>query len=93
MCALFKGESVPQLKESLASYDELNMTIELGSESTIDETWRKFMIFGGTIMLQNKAEQNETNYQKTKIPDPPVIGALALVVRTGFGTSQGAMYK
>ena len=85
---------MPQLKESLASYDEMNTTIELGSESTIDETWRKFMIFGGTIMLQNKAEQTETSYQKTKIiPDPPVIGALALVVRTGFGTSQGAMYK
>ena len=90
--AMLTGESVPQMKDSLKTFSDISKHIELGSESSIDENWKCFMVFGGTTMLQNK----EGAVQKDdEVPNPPgsESGAVAVVVRTGFGTSQGGMMR
>ena len=83
------GESVPQLKESLGCFDDQSIHIDLGDESNIDDCWRRYMIFGGTVMLQNEEGLMEAG---RKLPNPQINpGCLAVVVRTGFGTCQGGM--
>ena len=91
---IFIGESVPQLKDSLRAFDDCSATIDLGLDSSIDENWRKYMVFGGTTMLQSKEGSKESGRVGVveKVPDAPSPGCLAVVVRTGFGTSQGGMY-
>ena len=88
--AMLTGESVPQMKDSLKTFPDVSKHIELGSESSVDENWKRFMVFGGTTMLQNKEGMMDKD---DKIPNSPGSGAVALVVRTGFGTSQGAMMR
>lgn len=87
--AMLTGESVPQLKDSLRSVDDPQRPLDLGQESTIDEYWRRYMVFGGTTLLQSKEGPIDDT---DKIPAPVIVGGcLAVVVRTGFGTSQGGM--
>jgi cation-transporting ATPase 13A1 len=78
--AMLSGESTPLLKES----------IELRTPSEtldIDGVDRNSVLFGGTKVLQST-----TSAQKDEL-SPPDQGCLAVVLRTGFGTSQGQLIR
>ncbi|GAA5847692.1 hypothetical protein JCM5353_002617 [Sporobolomyces roseus] len=78
--AMLSGESTPLLKES----------IELRTPSDtldIDGVDRNSVLFGGTKVLQS------TTSEKKDELSPPDQGCLAVVLRTGFGTSQGQLIR
>jgi cation-transporting ATPase 13A1 len=86
--AMLTGESVPQIKESLASVEDCQTgMVDLGVESTIDPVWRRHMIFSGTSLLLHNS-RSEADSSNTCVPSAPDGGCVAVVVRTGFGTCQ-----
>lgn len=78
--AMLSGESTPLLKESL----QLRPSDEELSLSGLD---KNSQLFGGTKVLQVTAPVNP------HVPPPPDGGALAVVVKTGFETSQGSLVR
>eukprot|EP01041_Mallomonas_annulata_P003195 gene3195-6306_t len=104
--AMLTGESVPQVKETIESTDDKNGVVELGEDSADAMTWRRHMLFAGTVILQHTelmpAQQEQmdaatsastsTSTSKgvtsARYPRPPDRGCTAIVVRTGFATSQ-----
>jgi len=84
--AMLTGESVPQLKDSLRSIDDPLRPLDLGQESTIDEYWRRYMVFGGTALLQSKeAQADDLDPVPSALTAVGARGCIAVVVRTGFG--------
>lgn len=80
--AMLSGESTPLLKESI----ELRPSTEKIDMAGAD---RNSVLFGGTKVLQaNKPETSTSD-----IPTPPDNGCLALVLKTGFGSSQGQLIR
>jgi len=57
--AMLTGESVPQLKESLAAADggtedkDGGDVVDLGTDSNINAAWRRHLVFSGTTLLQH----------------------------------------
>jgi len=93
--AMLTGESVPQLKESLSVADSLQADVEI-SDKGIDATWKRHLLFGGTaLQLHSSVLPSEANLQATTtgIPHPHNDGCLGVVVRTGYGTSQGGLMR
>lgn len=79
---MLSGESTPLLKESI----ELRPSSEKIDMAGAD---RNSVLFGGTKVLQaNSPEQSATS-----VPTPPDNGCLALVLKTGFGSSQGQLIR
>ncbi|KAE8220877.1 hypothetical protein CF319_g5661 [Tilletia indica] len=78
--AMLSGESTPLLKESI----ELR---EGGDLLDVSGNDRNNVVFGGTKVLQNNAP---TDTYPIKTPDG---GAAGLVLRTGFGTTQGQLIR
>lgn len=79
--AMLSGESTPLLKESVAlrpAEDTLD----------IDGVDRNSVLFGGTKVLQSTGVKASGG--KLAAPDD---GCLAVVLRTGFGTSQGQLIR
>ncbi|WFD01133.1 putative cation-transporting ATPase 1 [Malassezia yamatoensis] len=79
--AMLSGESTPLLKESIAQRND---------QDTLDDqnADRLHCLFGGTKALQ------VTPGQPVKgVTSPPDDGAIALVLRTGFGTTQGRLVR
>ncbi|PVU86755.1 hypothetical protein BB560_006608 [Smittium megazygosporum] len=78
--AMLSGESTPQLKEALLVRDESPVFEIEGSD-------KNSVLYGGTKVLQIE--------QKNLIPkiQTPDGGAICLVLRTGFGTSQGELVR
>lgn len=80
--AMLSGESTPLLKESI----ELRPSTEKIDMAGAD---RNSVLFGGTKVLQaNKPESSTSD-----VPTPPDNGCLALVLKTGFGSSQGQLIR
>ncbi|OMJ07162.1 Manganese-transporting ATPase 1 [Smittium culicis] len=78
--AMLSGESTPQLKESLSLRDgDDTFDIEVADKNS--------MLFGGTKVLQIDTSKLTSTI---KTPDN---GCLCLVLRTGFGTSQGGLVR
>ncbi|ORY90726.1 hypothetical protein BCR35DRAFT_299290 [Leucosporidium creatinivorum] len=78
--AMLSGESTPLLKESVE--------LRPGSEPLdIDGVDRNSVLFGGTKVLQATGIDTK---EKLAAPDG---GCLAVVLRTGFGTSQGQLIR
>lgn len=78
--AMLSGESTPLLKESIQlrpSNEELNI-------ASLD---KNSLLFGGTKVLQVTAPKN------AHVPAAPDGGALAVVTKTGFETSQGSLVR
>lgn len=78
--AMLSGESTPLLKESIAlrpATDKLDMN---GAD-------RNSVLFSGTKALQVEAGQGQDG---KKAPDD---GCLGVVLRTGFGTTQGQLVR
>ncbi|WFD45088.1 putative cation-transporting ATPase 1 [Malassezia psittaci] len=79
--AMLSGESTPLLKESIAQRND---------QDTLDDqnADRLHCLFGGTKALQ------VTPGQAVKgVAPPPDDGAIGLVLRTGFGTTQGRLVR
>ena len=88
--AMLSGESTPLLKDSVA--------LRPGSSKLEPEGLDKnSLLYGGTKVLQithNTANpDDEPIQQKNAVPTPPDDGALAVVSRTGFETSQGSLVR
>ncbi|CAN6644395.1 endoplasmic reticulum transmembrane helix translocase [Trichomonascus vanleenenianus] len=78
--AMLSGESTPLLKESI----QLRPSEELLSVSGLD---KNSMLYGGTKVLQ------VTPAAGAHVPLAPDHGALAVVTKTGFETSQGSLVR
>ncbi|KDN43683.1 putative SPF1-P-type ATPase [Tilletiaria anomala UBC 951] len=83
--AMLSGESTPLLKESIELRD--------GSDKLdINGADRNNVVFGGTKVLQTNAPDAAagSKYASLAAPDG---GALGVVLRTGFGTTQGQLIR
>ncbi|ANB14046.1 ion-transporting P-type ATPase SPF1 [Sugiyamaella lignohabitans] len=78
--AMLSGESTPLLKESI----QLRPSEEKLDTDSLD---KNSLLFGGTKVLQT------TEVLNSHVPLPPDGGALAVVTRTGFETSQGSLVR
>lgn len=78
--AMLSGESTPLLKESVS-----DRSVE--AELDLEGVDRNSLLSGGTKALQ------VTPGSLKNIPSPPDSGALAVVARTGFETSQGQLVR
>lgn len=90
--AMLSGESTPLLKESIA--------LRPGhAEIETEGVDKNSILHGGTKILQitqasaNPEESTEAVVARSHIPSPPDGGALAVVTRTGFETSQGQLVR
>lgn len=90
--AMLSGESTPVLKESVQLRPgEANI-----EQEGVD---KNAFLYGGTKVLQvshgNNAEDdgNAVTKLSSGIPPPPDKGAVAVVVKTGFETSQGSLVR
>lgn len=78
--AMLSGESTPLLKESI----QLRPSEDVLSPTGLD---KNSMLYGGTKVLQVTAGTH------SQVAPPPDNGALAVVTRTGFETSQGSLVR
>jgi cation-transporting ATPase 13A1 len=78
--AMLSGESTPLLKESI----QLRPSEDTFSPSSLD---KNSLLYGGTKVLQVTGAHNP------HVAAPPDNGALAVVTRTGFETSQGSLVR
>lgn len=78
--AMLLGELTPLLKESIALRPD-SEALDIGG---LD---KNAVLHGGTKILQVSCEAHH------KIPNPPDNGALAVVTKTGFETSQGLLVR
>ena len=79
--AMLSGESTPLLKESVELFE--------GTERLdVDGTHKNSVLFGGTKVIQASRGSDSTGG-----PSNPDGGCLAVVLRTGFGTSQGSLVR
>lgn len=88
--AMLSGESTPVLKDSVR--------LRPGETPIEPEGLDKLaFLYGGTKVLQithdNNADEVESSKVASGIPTPPDNGALAIVVKTGFETSQGSLVR
>lgn len=98
--AMLTGESVPQMKETIrtrtAGADgKSDDRVELGNESHVDPQWKRHMVFSGTsLMLHTERVEADNAGTASAAGVPPALppapdgGCVAVVIRTGFGTSQ-----
>ena len=79
--AMLSGESTPLLKEGITLRNKTDILNDQGAD-------KQHCLFGGTKTLQvTPGEPLEG------VPVPPDGGALAMVLRTGFGTTQGRLIR
>ncbi|KAF9730863.1 hypothetical protein PMIN04_008183 [Paraphaeosphaeria minitans] len=90
--AMLSGESTPVLKESIQLRP---------GEANIDQEGldKNAFLYGGTKVLQvshgSNAEEDGSAVSRLSsgLPPPPDKGAVAVVVKTGFETSQGSLVR
>ncbi|KFY49750.1 hypothetical protein V496_09812 [Pseudogymnoascus sp. VKM F-4515 (FW-2607)] len=86
--AMLSGESTPLLKDSVQ--------LRPGDASIEPEGLDKnAFLYGGTKVLQVTHASNDEERPKiaSGVPTPPDNGAMAIVVKTGFETSQGSLVR
>lgn len=93
--AMLTGESTPQVKESLLhALAEIPSTPEatgpeVDLDSSSDMACRRYQLYGGTTLLQHSPPDKASS---VPYPPAPNRGCIAVVVRTGFGTTQVDAY-
>ncbi|XP_055376470.1 endoplasmic reticulum transmembrane helix translocase [Condylostylus longicornis] len=78
--SMLTGESVPQMKESLETLDNLSTELDPDGEGKL------FVLFGGTKVVQHTSPTKDS----IRAPDGGCIG---YVIRNGFNTSQGKLLR
>jgi cation-transporting ATPase 13A1 len=84
--AMLTGESTPQRKHAMDVAKSAGNKVGLDDVNTIDKT---HVLFAGTRVL--RAEFNPG--AGVKVGKPPDKGCVCVVVRTGFGTTQGELVR
>ena len=84
---MLTGESVPQMKEAIAAQVG---EVVLGEDSNISPIWKRHLVFSGTSLQQSSPGDEGVSIS---VPPPPDGGAVAVVVRTGFGSTQGGLMR
>ncbi|KAH8809137.1 hypothetical protein F5884DRAFT_883091 [Xylogone sp. PMI_703] len=86
--AMLSGESTPLLKDSI----QLRPSDATLEPEGLDKT---AFLYGGTKVLQVTHGNTEEERPKilSGVPTPPDNGAMAIVVKTGFETSQGSLVR
>ncbi|WFD28830.1 putative cation-transporting ATPase 1 [Malassezia nana] len=79
--AMLSGESTPLLKEGIMQRNGTDILDDQGAD-------KLHCLFGGTKALQVSPGDGVPG-----VPAPPDNGALAVVLRTGFGTTQGRLIR
>ena len=79
--AMLSGESTPLLKEGITLRNKTDILNDQGAD-------KQHCLFGGTKTLQVTPGEPLDG-----VPAPPDGGALAMVLRTGFGTTQGRLIR
>jgi len=97
--AMLTGESVPQIKETLENADDVNASVQI-SDDNVDAQWKRHLVFSGTSLLQHSetvstpnSDAEQSKGAAGKYPRPPDRGCTAVVIRTGFATSQGGLMR
>ena len=89
---MLTGESVPQLKESLTTCDDIynkeNIIVNIGTDNTVNPTWRRHLLFSGTQLLQHSLSESPADL--VTIPRARDGGVIIMAVKTGYATSQGS---
>jgi len=80
---MLSGESTPLLKESIALRPSTDVLDLNGAD-------RNSILFGGTKVLQASATSETPLKEEKQTPDG---GCVAIVLKTGFGTSQGQLVR
>lgn len=86
------GESVPQMKEAV-SYDSKSDASSSSNDIKLDMNGinRVNTLFSGCSFVTVSGKGDSSI--KSTIPSPPDHGAIAYVLRTGFGSSQGKLLQ
>jgi len=89
--AMLTGESVPQVKESIAGEVPENGGGECVQKLDLSEgsTHKRCVLFGGTVLMDHHSEEESggdgsTATVNNNIPSPPNDGIVCFVLRTGF---------
>jgi cation-transporting ATPase 13A1 len=87
--AMLTGESVPQIKESLNKIEhEHNNYFDYKSKH------KNSVLFSGTKIVKVSSLEEESDPLPLKVKSsPPDNGCVCLVLKTGFGTSQGKLLR
>lgn len=80
--SMLTGESIPQIKESLELCDENERELDPEGDGKL------FMLYGGTKVVQHTPPTKSG--LAIRAPDD---GVIAVVLRTGFNTSQGKLLR
>ena len=86
--SMLTGESVPQIKDSVTKMDYLSDLIldpKLKHKNSI--------IFAGTKVVKTERNEEHEPLPKNVTTAPPDKGAICLVIKTGFSTSQGKLLR
>lgn len=89
--AMLSGESTPLLKDSIV--------LRPGDAAIdVDGLDKNSLLYGGTKVLQithntTANPEEAASAARSNVPPPPDNGALAVVTRTGFETSQGSLVR
>eukprot|EP01044_Picomonas_judraskeda_P001096 COSAG03_NODE_59_length_15638_cov_7.091190_2_plen_1134_part_00 len=81
------GESIPQMKESIASEDG-QRKLQLGK--SVD---KNHIVYAGTKLVMVTAGADERQMTTSQIPEPEPGAVLVYALRTGFDTSQGKLMR
>ncbi len=92
---MLTGESVPQLKESLTTCDDINdrdnVLMNIGTDNAVSPVWRRHILFSGTQLLQHSI--SETPADLVSIPRARDGGVVIMALKTGYATSQGGLMR
>ncbi len=98
--AMLTGESVPQVKESIAGEVPLNDDDGNSTTPKLDlsegSTHKRCILFGGTVLMDHHADDeggSSGSDRNSNIPSPPNDGIVCFVLRTGFDTIQGQLLR
>ena len=86
--SMLTGESVPQIKDSVTKMDylkDLILDTKLKHKNSI--------IFAGTKVVKTERSEEHEPLPKNVKTSPPDNGAICLVIKTGFSTSQGKLLR
>ena len=87
--AMLTGESVPQIKESINKVEH-----EHNSYFDYKSKHKNNVLFSGTKIVKVSSSEEESDPLPNKVKSyPPDNGCVCLVLKTGFGTSQGKLLR